>query len=203
MFMKRHVRAITWLLLIGGQMAIGSIHAQSALGAGAADDALNQVLRAVAKEPLSATPFVERRLSPLFTKALESRGTLTYKPPAELEKLTTSPILERVTIAAESITIQSGNATPKVTKLDAQTSSAAYAQALRAILGGDSRPLRQYFDTTLSGSIGRWELTLLPLDAVMRRGVKRIVIRGENGRIQLVETTELNGDVNELTILAR
>lgn len=201
--MNNFMRMLALSMLAIGQMAFVAAYGQSTPATAFVDDTLNQVLAAVAKEPLTAAPFLERRLSPLFAKSLESRGTLTYKPPGHLEKLTTSPIREKLTITGDTITIESGSSAPKLIKLDAQKNLAAYAHGVRALLSGDSKPLQQYFDVKLSGTVAHWELKLSPTDEAIRRALRNIVISGDKGQIRVIETTELNGDSNELTILAR
>ena len=56
----------------------------------------------MAAQPLNAAPFVERRTSVLFATPQESRGTLSYRPPGTVEKRTTSPIRETLTITADN-----------------------------------------------------------------------------------------------------
>ncbi len=167
------------------------------------DDMLARVLAAVASQPLTAAPFIERRSSALSSSPLESRGTLSYQPSGSFEKRTVTPIQERLTVGVDAITIQGGQGAAQTIRLDAQPAMAAYAHGLRAVLAGDARPLRQHFETQLTGSLDNWEIRLRPRDAAVRRGLAQIVVRGERGQVQVVETTETGGDVNELTILLR
>ena len=167
------------------------------------DDMLARVLAAVASQPLKAAPFIERRSSALAASPLESRGTLSYQPSGSFEKQTVTPIKERMTVGLDAITIQGAQGAAQAIRLDAQPALAAYAHGLRAVLAGDARPLRQHFDTQLTGGLDHWEIRLRPRDAAVRRGIAQIVVRGERGQVQVVETTETGGDVNELTILLR
>ncbi len=166
------------------------------------DKLLTQVLTAVSAKPLEATPFFERRLSALYSRPLESKGTLSFKPPATLEKLTTSPIRERVTVAADVITLQSGDNPAKTIKLDGQPSLQAFAQGLRALMAGEIKPIRQHFEPQMTGSFGQWNLKLLPIEPALKRALKHIVVTGQGGQVHVIETTELSGDVNELSLLA-
>ncbi len=193
------------MVALGYCALAGPSHAQalSPLAGQAAEDLLAQVLPAVARQPLAAVPFIERRISSLQTMPLESRGTLTYSPGANVEKTTTVPIRESVVISAESVTVRSGNGAPNVIRFETSPNLAAYAQALRAVLSGDPRALRRAFDIRMAGTGNRWEMTLVPQDAILKRGVARIVVAGDKGRLRLVETTETGGDVSELTLIAR
>lgn len=186
---------LSWALL-------PDVIAQSATDS-AAEKLLAQVLAEVSAKPLNATPFFERRISTMFAKPLESRGTLTYKPPSSLEKLTTSPIRERVTLTPDTMTIQAGDsAAPKVIKLDSQPGMQAFSNSLRGILAGDIKPIRQYFDAQMTGSAASWTLKLLPTDTGLKRAIKQVLVSGQGGQIKLIETTELGGDLNELTLIA-
>lgn len=167
------------------------------------DDLLARVLAAVANQPLTAAPFIERRASALTASPLESRGTLSYHPSGSFEKRTVTPIQEHLTVGVDAITIKGGQGAAQTIRFDAQPALAAYAQGLRAVLAGDARQLRQHFETRSTGNLEHWEIHLRPRDAAVRRGIVQIVVRGERGQVQVVETTEIGGDVNELTILLR
>lgn len=171
----------------------------------ATDDALRKLLAAIASQPLTSTAFTERRTSALFTKPLESRGNLSYKPGGVIEKQTTHPIRETLTITAESLTIDAGSgAPPQVLRLDAQAGQlATLVLGLRAVLGGDDRQLLQLFDTRYSGSADGWQVTLTPKGPAVRRGVRQIVVRGTGSQLRQIETTEVNGDVTDMVLAAR
>lgn len=174
-----------------------------AVAPGATGDLLARVLAEVARQPLKAAPFIERRSSALTASPLESRGTLSYEPSGSVEKRTLKPIQERMTVGLDAITIQGAQGAAQTIRFEAQPAMAAYVHGLRAVLAGDAGPLRQHFDTQLTGSFDHWEIRLKPRDAAVRRGIAQIVVRGERGQVQVVETTETGGDVNELTILLR
>ena len=169
------------------------------------EEALRKVLAAVAGQPLKEAAFQERRSSALFAKPLESRGTLTFKPSGVIEKQTTYPIRETVTVGADTLTIDAGNGTaPQVVRLDAQSGHlASYVTGLRAILGGDDKALRQVFDTRYTGSFDNWKVTLTPKGPTVRRGIRQIVVSGAGAQLRQIETTEINGDVLEMTLTAR
>lgn len=166
------------------------------------DKLLTQVLAAVSSKPIDATPFFERKISALYSRPLESKGTLSFKPSGVLEKLTSSPIRERVSVSNDTITIQSGDALAKVVKLEGQPTLQAFAQSVRAIMAGDVKPIRQYFDPHMTGSLNQWTLKLVPIDAAMKRMLKQIIVTGDGAQVKVIETTELSGDINELTLLA-
>lgn len=201
-----HVRtliAITLLSLLA--CALPSAHAQTQAATGPSEEErLRRILLAVAARPLEAAPFLERRISPLYATPLELRGTLSFKPPGTIEKRTTSPIREVLTITAETLTIDPGTGVaPTVVKMDTQGQLSAYVLGLRAILHGDDKLLRQVFDARLSGSFEAWTLQLVPRGVQPRRGIRQIVVSGAGAQLRRIDTTEINGDQIEMAISAR
>ena len=199
-------------LLSAGALVLGALAAAPVIAQApatgvedAGDERLRRILGAVAAQAFNAAPFVERRTSALFATPQESRGTLSYKPPGTIEKRTTSPIRETLTMTSDTVTIDSGAGTPPtVLRLDAQQGQlASYASGLRAILSGDDKLLRQTFDTRLSGSFDNWTLQLLPKGPLPRRGIRKLVVSGAGAQLRQIETTEINGDVLDLSITAR
>lgn len=205
MKIRRSVVAAGAIVLV--MLGALSVHAQSPASTteDAGDERLRRVLGAVAAQTLSAAPFLERRTSALFATPQESRGTLSFKPPGTIEKRTNSPIRETLTMTADTVTIDSGTgAPPTVVRIDAsQGQLASYVSGLRAILSGDDRLLRQFFDTRLTGSFDSWTLQLLPKGPLPRRGIRKIVVSGAGAHLRQIETTEINGDVLDMTITTR
>jgi hypothetical protein len=74
---------------------------------------------------------------------------------------------------------------------------------LRAILSGDEKPLRQVFDARMTGSFEAWKVLLRPKVPPQRRGIKQIVITGAGAVLRSIETTEINGDMQEMTMANR
>jgi hypothetical protein len=211
--MKTVVSTLALCLYVAMAFQPGGATAQTAQTAIAAidpaeDERLRKVLFAVAAQPLVAAAFVERRTSALFASPLESRGTLTFKPSGVIEKLTTQPTRESMTITADTITLEgAGGTAPQVIKIDAQGPLANYVLGLRAILSGDEKLLRQVFDARMTGSFDAWKIQLRPLRREgappPRRGIKQIVIAGGGAMLRSIETTEINGDVQALTMATR
>jgi len=199
---------LAWATFTLLTLMMPALHAQvrpaPAPADGSEDERLRRILLAVAAQPMSGTPFVERRTSPLYASPLELRGTLSFKPPGTIEKRTTSPIREVLTITSETLTIDAGNgAPPTIVKMDTQGQLSGYVLGLRAVLTGDDKLLRQAFDTRLSGSFEAWKLLLLPRGAQPRRGIRQILVSGVGAQLRQIDTTEINGDLIEMAIPPR
>jgi len=197
-------RALCARVLLGAALAAvpaARAQNQAPLSGQAGEDLLAQVLAAVARQPLAAVPFYERRMSAMLAAPLESRGVLTYDAAGNLEKLTTNPIRESLALSADTITMRSGSAAPQTIRVDARPELAAYVRGLRAVLAGDRAALRRHFDVRIGGSFNRWELRLAPLDDAMKRAVRQIAVSGEKGLVRVIETTQSGGDLNELTLI--
>lgn len=170
----------------------------------AGDERLRRVLAAVAAQPLAAAPFIERRISALAATPLESRGTLSFNPAGLIEKQTTSPVRERVTISPESVTIDAGDGKPvTIIKLEAQGALTGYGLGLRALLSGNEKQLRQVFDARMTGTFDNWKVQLLPREPALKRGIRHIMVSGSGARLRLIETSETGGDTIEMTIIPR
>lgn len=166
-------------------------------------DLLASILADIQRTPIKDQPFIERRLSPLYNRPSESRGVLNYRPPATLEKLTRTPVAEKLVIDAESISLSDGQGKGKTIRLDDEPMLQAYATSLRALVAGDVKPLRRYFDVQTQGTQQRWQVTLKPTEPSLRKLIREIHVQGKAGMIQQIETVEAQGDTVELTLLPR
>ena len=54
----------------------------------------------------------------------------------------------------------------------------------------------------MAGSFNQWNLKLLPVESRMKLVLKQIVVTGQGAQVRTIETTEISGDVNELTLLS-
>jgi Outer membrane lipoprotein carrier protein LolA-like len=194
-----------WLLSGAVAAVVPAARAQTyaTLPAQAAEELLARVCAAVARQPLAAVPFYERRMSALLATPLESRGTLAYDTAGNLEKLTTTPIRESLALSSDAITMRSGDAAPQTIRFEARPEIAGYVRGLRAVLAGDHKALRRHFDARIGGSFNRWELKLSPLDEAVKRAIRQIVVSGEKGLVRVIETSAVGGDVNELTLIQK
>ena len=144
--------------------------------------------------------FVEQKTLSVLSIPIESRGELSFKSPDYLQKKTTQPIQETLTVERDRVVLIRGGK-EQVIQLDAQPEMRAFIDSLRATLSGDLPTLKKSFLVKLSGSANKWTLSLRPLSANLQRILVEVSIQGRNSEILYIETSMLNGDRTFLSLL--
>jgi len=161
---------------------------------------LGELAATLATVDASRARFVEIRTLAALGTPIERRGTLAYNRPGKLEMIVDTPIAERMTIADGTMTVESRGAT-RVVDLTRQEPLLAWIEGIRGTLAGDEAALRRYFEPTVSGTLDRWSLALVPRDARLRAIVARVTIAGELDRVRTIEVDEVSGDRAVTTIV--
>jgi hypothetical protein len=94
------------VLLVAAAAAAASSRAGPAIENTTDPVALAAFLESLAPAPDGPIPFVEKRMSTLFTAPLELRGELTLARDGTIDKRVITPIDERVVISAGSLRIE-------------------------------------------------------------------------------------------------
>ncbi|BCI68858.1 outer membrane lipoprotein carrier protein LolA [Acetobacter aceti] len=145
--------------------------------------------------------FHEVRVLAALTKPLESNGTLKWRAPDYLEKLTEAPRREDLIINGKSVTVARGAAQPQILDTARNPELQLLADTLRAPLSGNIVLLRRYYHVSASGNEGSsWTLTLVPATADVAKLLKKVVITGTNNAITQLEILQANGDSQTITI---
>lgn len=174
--------------------------------------------------------FVEIKTSALLNAPLESRGTLVFRAPDVLEKITTVPQRERLRIEGGTLTVDGtpirGQLERRVIALAEVPLLVPLVESLRATLAGDLPALRRHYDVTvvrerpplddrtklalrndavkkLAGALAStaaWTLMLVPRDPALRGSIERVLMHGIDAEIGLVEFIEVSGDRTQLWI---
>ncbi len=143
--------------------------------------------------------YIERRTLHALRTPIETRGTLRFEAPDELEKAS-DPTPKG---AADRLTIERGGAVPVVLMLDEHPEIGALVDSIRATLSGDGAALRRSFDITLSGSVGHWQLVLRPHAPAQRAVLQWMRVSGYAERVTAIDTQDSDGDRSEMTIVER
>lgn len=154
---------------------------------------VEDVMRGLAAVRESRAAFSETRSIPELDGVLPSRGTLSWRAPDRVEKHTTEPVEERLTVAADTLTIERRGAR-QVLNLDAAPEVRAMVEAIRGTLAGDLARLSAFYDVRFAEpGDGGWRLALYPRSTRLASAVQAIIITGRAARITTVETQERGG----------
>ena len=165
------------------------------------DAALARIMAALATVRERRAAFTEEKAIPELDLPLPSEGTLRWIAPDRLEKHTTWPIEERISVAGGRLTYERPDrAIRRDFALDEQPEMGALVEAIRGTLAGDIAALRRHYEVEFAMQRdGSWRMTLVPLSLRVRGAVQRIVVTGEGTEIRGVDT-EGNGGVTRMRI---
>jgi hypothetical protein len=168
--------------------------AQSAWGLPALMASLAQVKSATAS-------FTERKTMAMLTTPLVASGTLDYAAPDWMEKKTVSPAPERFVLSGQQITITGGqNPQPQIFSMAADPRISSLTEGIIATLSGNLPALENVYTVQISGGAASWQLVLLPKDAGAKQIISWMCIRGQQNRIESIDTQSANGDHSEMSI---
>lgn len=179
----------------------GAIQAQGTESAPPAEWGLPQLMQSLAQVQTAQGKFVERKHLGILDRPLESSGTLLFRAPGHLEKLTIVPKEESLILDQGNLTIENKARGQKRTlKLQEYPMLWAFVEGIRSTLAGDLATLSRYYEITLEGDKSKWRLQLLPAEARTREVVSEIIIAGHADRVTNIDTREPNGDHTEMTV---
>lgn len=171
------------------------------VAAHAASDDLDEVMHLLAARRHGEVSFVEQRFLSLLKHPVESSGELIYDAPNRLEKRTVEPRPESLVLADDVLTVQRGHRS-QVLELKSHPQILPFVESIRATLAGDRGALERVFRLEFSGSLARWSLALVPLDAQVAKTVARVRIDGSKDDLLDVEITQTDGDRSLMTLRA-
>ena len=161
---------------------------------------LPELMKDLSAQKEGRARFVEQKTLSVLSTPIESRGELSFKSPDFLQKKTTQPIQETLTVERDRLILNRGGK-EQIIQLEAQPEMRAFIDSLRATLSGDLPTLKKSFLVKLSGPANKWTLSLRPLSANLQRILVEVSIQGRNSEILFIETTMLNGDRTFLSLL--
>lgn len=161
--------------------------------------AFDELLTLLAKRRHDHVTFTEVQQLAILDQPLHSSGELLYEAPDRLEKRTLEPRREDLVLEHGMLSVERDHHRRSVPLRDFPQ-AVPFVESLRATLAGDRAALARYFTVQFSGTLGRWTLELMPIDATLKRSVKRILITGEADRIRTVQIRQSDGDTSTLTI---
>ncbi len=144
--------------------------------------------------------FVEEKRLAALSVPLRAEGTLEYRKPDHLEKITTTPRYESLVVDGNRLVINGNdNDAPHVVELDGQPEIRALIDTIRGALSGDLGLLRRLYDVSGTGTVAGWHIVLRPRDAGIARVVKEVELSG-GADLRVISSVAPNGDTDTLTI---
>lgn len=167
---------------------------------GLADEwSVDQLMYAMAQKQTSHARFVEIKYIAMLERPLESSGELFYSAPDHLEKRTTTPKPESMTLERDTLTIERG-ARKHVVNLQEYPEISAFIESIRATLAGDRDALDSNYMLCLTGDVEHWILELRPLTERMKAVVNTIRIAGADNSVTSIEINQADGDSSLMMI---
>ena len=161
---------------------------------------IDQLMRTLAQTRSGHASFIEKKSIAILEKPVESSGELFYTAPDRLEKRTLKPKAESMLLDHGTLTIEQ-KGKKHVLQLQSYPEIAAFIDSIRGTLAGDRKALERTYKLDLEGDEQTWTLTLLPLDAKMKKVVERIRITGGRNELRNIEINQADGDSSLMTIV--
>lgn len=171
--------------------------------ANASDWNLDVLMEQLAQRSSGQATFSETKFLAVLDEPIEQTGTLAFAP-GRLEKFTQRPHPERMTVIGDLLTVEIGpERKQRQLRLHRYPALWGFVEGLRATLTGNLEVLRRFYQIELHGSVGDWELVMVPSQSEMAAVVRLVSIRGGLGRIAVIELVQTNGDRSVMRISER
>jgi outer membrane lipoprotein carrier protein LolA len=168
-------------------------------GSAAGASELDEVMGLLATRQHGRVEFVDQQFLHILDHPIESSGELRYDAPDRLEKRTLKPRAESLVLAGGVLTVERARGR-RVVDLRAYPQIQPFVESIRATLAGDRTSLERLFHLEFAGSLGRWTLTLVPLDSNVKRAVSQVRIDGMRDQLLKVEIRQPDGDRSLMTL---
>lgn len=165
------------------------------------DAALERVMQLLSEVKASTVRFSETKTMSALSEPLVLAGRLSYVRGGPIEKEVESPYRERTTIDGDTMTVESRTRRESRSySLRASPAAWAFAEGLRATLGGDLAALDRYYRVSFNGGVDGWTLGLAPRDEDMARYLRSIEFRGRRADITQITVDEAGGNTSVMAI---
>jgi hypothetical protein len=166
----------------------------------AAEPDLDALLARMARPAPDTTSFVEVRFSSLLETPIVVAGRLEHRQDGSLVRRVDSPYREVTELRGENVTVEREGSKPRHFSLDRAPELRGILASFAALLQGDRQMLDRYFVVTLQGTDARWEITLSPRDAKLKRRLSRITVNGRDDRPRCFTLEEPDADASLMAI---
>ncbi len=161
---------------------------------------ITALMAELAAVPERQARFVEIKTLHALAAPIETQGTLAWRRPDHLEKITLPPHPERLVLDGQTLTLTLGTQPAREIALASAPPIAGLVDAIRATLAGDLAALQHYYSVGLEGDRAHWRLTLVPSDPAIARFLRLARIEGDGPTPNLVTFEQSNGDASVMRI---
>lgn len=175
--------------------------APAALAAGAADSELLATVSArLAAETAVDQRFVQEKQLRILKRPIRTEGVMLYRREQGVCWHTEKPVASTLVLGEHELRqIDAGN--ELVLKAEQQPALFGFTQLFFAALSGQVATLGEHFTMQVHGNADAWQLELVPKDALLRRFIEQMELRG-GARIERVRILDRGGDTTEIQFSA-
>ncbi len=152
-----------------------------------------QLMQILAQVKTRESAFTEKKILALITDPLVSSGTLRYRRPDYIDRMTMVPRQERFTYENGKITMES-NGRQHQFQAKEQPALGALVESIRATLAGDEETLRRHYQLRLAGTRANWNLEMSPITPDLVSRIRTIRISGVQDELRQVDIQEVSDD---------
>jgi hypothetical protein len=185
-------------MMLRALLMIGLVLCGAGVAAAGTGD-LDDVMSLLAMRQHGRVEFIEQHFLAVLKHPIESSGELRYDAPDRLEKRTLAPRAETLVLSGGVLTVERAQGR-RVMDLRAYPQVQPFIESIRATLAGDRKALEQLFHLDFVGTVGRWTLTLVPLDPRVKHSVSQVRIDGVRDQLLKVEIRQPDGDRSLMTL---
>ena len=157
-------------------------------------------MRRLAEAPERRATFREEKRLAALDQPLLSNGTLLYRRPGHLEKVTLFPQRESLVVDGDRLVVTLGEEPPRVVDLRGQPEIRALVDAIRAPIAGDLATLQRGFNVRMDAAPPGWRLTLTPRDPAVARVVREVRVGIAGLDVTAIHVIEAGGDEQRMVI---
>lgn len=166
----------------------------------AAEWTLPELMQQLALQKSGKASFTEKKYMAILDRPLESSGELSFEAPDRLEKRTLKPRPEALVLDGDKLTVTMADKRPMNVRLQDHPEVAAVVESIRGTLSGDLPALQKNYSVEFSGSSGKWQLLLTPVQSAVAKIVRQIRISGADANIRSISFEQADGDRVEMAI---
>jgi len=161
---------------------------------------IDVLMQALARVTARRAAFTETKSIAALSEPIRDNGTLIYRRPGYLAKITAPPHAEQLVVNGDQLTLAEGTEAPHVIALYSHPRLHALVDAVRGTLSGNLDLLRRWYNVTMTGSVAAWRLVLVPIDPGVASLIRFVAIEGGGTTLHWVRTVQANGDESTMTI---